>query len=321
MNTAAFFHRSLNSKRFAHSTQKLVAVAMLAVVSGFASISNANSAPVVSGLKNVLDSGWALHPATDPTGIVIGYLAQQTTGVMAPNGYSIVWLERQTNGSFSMKGYDGFNLIDAARKVQASSSVAGVFVHTEFAELLYSTPLSSDAEPMFGFTVMSSGLAITDPLQPIASELPPEWMEALVENGALGATSLSASTVDHTIECVPTDKLNATLIMLTPDIEFILATDGVQVSQAVNAFFTCCFPWTRTTYFDTPSGPWISTNPTGATCNYSRPTTRNQITCTTSITCATTCVSVAVGPGTPRTGSCPGNPSGNCPVSTPTGCP
>lgn len=294
---------------------------MMAVVGGLVSTSKAYTAPVVTGTKTNLDSGWTLHPATDASNKVIGYLAQQTSGTAAPNGYSVVWLERQANGDFSMKGYDGVNLVDAARKVQAASSVAGLFVHTEFAELLYNTPSLFDAEPMSGFTVMFSGLAVTDPLQPIASEIPPEWMEALVEFGSLGATSLSASTVDHTVDCVPTDKLNATRIMLTPDIESILATDGVQVSQAVNAFFTCCFPWTRTTYFETPSGPWISTNPTGTTCNYSRPTTRHEITCTTSITCATTCVSVIVGAGTPQTGSCPGNPSGNCPVSPPAGCP
>ena len=57
-----------------------------------------------------------------------------------------------------------------------------------------------------------------------------------------------------------------------------------------------------------------------AVCNYSRPTTVWTITCSVALNCTTTCPSVATGAGT-QTGSCPGNPSGDSPVTPSAGCP
>jgi hypothetical protein len=280
----------------------------------------AESAPTVSSLKSTIEDGWTLHPAMEASSLV-GYLAQQVAGAAAPNGYTVVWFERQPDDSFSMKGYDGLSLVAAAQKVEVGLGKTGLFIYAEFANELYGGGGGGDAEPSATFTNMSSGLAVTDPLAPIANQLPPELMELVVQAGAQGATGLSVSAVDNTNACNPKYKLDDTLKALIPQVEGIVASDGEDApSPSVNAIFGCCWPTTTVTTFSTPAGPWRSTNPTGTVCNYSRPTTIWTITCSISITCVTTCTSVVSGTGT-QTGSCPGNPSGNCPVTPPAGCP
>jgi len=277
-------------------------------------------APTVSALKSVIEDGWNFHPAMENSALV-GFIAQQSTGAAAPNGYTVVWFGRLADDSFAMKGYDGLSLIEAAKKVEAGLDKTGLFIHAEFADQMYGDTAEGVAEPSATFTEMSNGLAVSDPFQAVAGDLPPELMALVVEMGAQGATGLSAAAVDATNPCNPNTKLDDTLKSLISQVEGIVASEGQNApSPSVNAIFGCCWPTTTVTTFSTPSGPWTSTNPTGAVCNYSRPTTVWTITSSVALNCTTTSTSVATGAGT-QTGSCPGNPSGNCPVNPPASCP
>lgn len=215
-------------------------IGMLAMVFGWGSLSRAENAPTVSSLKSTIEDGWQLHPAMEDSTLV-GYLAQQVQGVAAPNGYTVVWFERVQGDSFAMKGYDGLSVTEAAKKVEAGLGKTGLFIHTEFAGEMYDGAVASGAEPDATFTSMSNGLAVTDPLQVVAGELPPEVMAIAVESGAQGATGLSASAVDATNACNPDTKLDDTLKSLIPQVEGIVASDGQNAPPpAVNAIFGCC---------------------------------------------------------------------------------
>src|SRR5205085_1001111 len=110
----------------------------------------------------------------------------------------------------------------------------------------------------------------------------------------------------------------------TAQTEGIISSGGEEVpcvtaGNAMASLFGCCWPGCGTSSFNWPAGPWTSTNPTGTTCYYSRPTTTVTSTCCIGIFCGVTCTTTRT-PGPTQTGSCPGNPSGNCAVSPGPGC-
>lgn len=135
----------------------------------------ASESPDVSAFKIDLDNGWRLYPAMTGSRLV-GFLAEQVAGTAAPLGYSLVWLERQADDTFSLRGYDGVKPADAATKVELALGQPELFSHCEFE----SGVVGVITEPGSSLVEMQDGLAITDPLQPIATEMPGEVLEEYV---------------------------------------------------------------------------------------------------------------------------------------------
>lgn len=277
---------------------------------GLASAS-AQLAPDVSRLAFATSHGWTFHPAMRD-GRVVGFLASQNSGAVAPAGYSILWFSRGPGG-FSMQGYSGDSLAGAARKAASASQAGTWFSRAVFAEDLG----GADPEPDAALTGMPRGLAEDDPLQTVAELLTPEMMQAFIETGvAAGAAELSAAEIDESSVLEPVSAMGAVLTSLASRAENLVGSDGRDLSAATDPVAGLCIPWTTTTTMQTPAGPWTSVNPSGTPCVYSRPTTIWTITCSISITCVDTCTSTVTGTGT-QTGTCPGNNSGFCPIVPP----
>jgi len=264
----------------------------------------------VSGFTIDLDNGWRLYPGFVGSHLE-GYLAQQITGDAAPLGYSVVWFERQADDSFSMKGYDGLKTSDAATKIEDSRNQPGLFSHCDFADGV----VGVITEPSASFVEMLDGLAVTDPLQPVAAELSSEVMEAYVMSAGEGAASLSAASVSSQSGC---GTIQSVLAALVPQDEGIIASNGDAFPDVSNPCVESgdaliAINCSSTSIF-VPTGSWTSSNPTGTKCSYTRPTLEKITVCCWHVFGPITCTK-KTGRTALQSGSCPGNPSGNCPTT------
>lgn len=262
--------------------------------------SNALAADVAC-ISFTVEGEWRFHPGV-VNDLVVGYLAEHDGGP----GYQVVWFERTTEGTYSMKGYEGENLLEGAAAIIDMYGEPNMFSYTEFAD-------TSGASYGASFTPIVDGLAVTDPLQPHAGTLPSEVFDLLVQCGAQGAMTLSSLSSSEGEDCHVDSEMEETLDVFTAQTETLIATHGADGGEPIMAVLACCWPRTTRTSFQMPAGGWTSTNPTGTTCNYSRPMTVYTTTCNISITCAVTCTTAPSGVAT-QLRSCPGNASGNCPL-------
>lgn len=262
------------------------------------------------------DGGWRYHPATQ-NGTVVGFLAEQVAGNVAPNGFTVAWYERSGDAFTIATGWKDATVIEAGVKVATDRGQLDLFSNATIGADIWEAIRSCEVANKVGSAVQA-GLALDDPYQPIAAMLPPEVMEFVVEIGAAGATALSAKEVDLVpSENGPVTAASKELLGLESRIEAEIAGgNGLAL-----AFSWPCWPGTycRST---SVTGPC---NLVGGFGNGSCSGCKYTCTVTTFTTCAYISLNCTVGPATTTTTtttknkSCAGDPT-NCPPTPPPGC-
>jgi hypothetical protein len=163
---------------------RLLALVLVMMVMGAIPRASSAQGPMIEFRA---DDGWKCHPATT-NGTVVGFLVEQVAGSVAPNGFNVVWYERAGDEFVMTIGWKDTAVLEAAVKVATTHGQADLFSNAAIGPDVLESIRSCDVVAADGVTVQS-GLAVDDPLQPIAAQLPPDVMEVVVEFGAAGATA------------------------------------------------------------------------------------------------------------------------------------
>jgi hypothetical protein len=137
-----------------------------------------------------------------------------------------------------------------------------------------------------GFIPMEDGLAVTDPLSLIASDLDPATMEMLVQLGARGAVGVSGMAVAENDPTGMTIALSNFLDEMKVLSENFLTTDDPHQGNPL----PWCFPSTTTTTLNVFLAPPMVSGPdVCGNCSYTGTAVTYTTTCTTSFRCLVTC--------------------------------
>lgn len=132
--------------------------------------------------------GWHLEPAVQNS-TVVGFVSWCEPTSVPQGSFCVVWHQRNSNGSFSMKGFADPDPNAAAKQLSLDFGDPHLFEKSGLAP--ESAPAAAPPKDM------ANGLAIDDPLQPIAEFLDPALMELVVQSGAQGAKYFSSKSVEY----------------------------------------------------------------------------------------------------------------------------
>lgn len=140
--------------------------------------------------------GWRYHPATT-NGQVIGFLVERVIPSQGANEFDVVWIPKVDDEYAVIKGWSDTTALDAAFDVLSWLPTAS-FNHSELGRPIQAA--TSECGTLTpgggGGVVVENGLAVNDPLQPLAAYLTPEFMQSVIENGAAGAIGVSEKEID-----------------------------------------------------------------------------------------------------------------------------
>lgn len=277
-------------------------------------LSRASSAPVVSGIVFTPQDGWNYYPAVQ-SGMVVGFLAEQVAGPIPPNAFTILWFKKSSDSTFAADGIHAVSVAAAANQIAVDLADPDLFSHAAIADLVSSPPSPAgivEAVPM------ANGLSLADPLQAVVDLLDAPTMEFVVSIGAEGAASISAATIDENA-CGTASKMDDILNTFASSAEAMISSGGAVTSGSIAAVFGCCWPRSYTSYMEVPTGAWVSMNPMGPTCTYTRPTSRIETTCSISLFCVTSCATTGTAVDS-QDGTCTVPAWASCPPPGQSGC-
>jgi hypothetical protein len=231
------------------------------------------------------NNGWRYYPAVKD-GAVIGLLCEQTTGE-SPTGYSVLWHKRLSNGTWSTEGWK-----ESVQSAAALITIGNGGVHFRKATLPSvdegggcSTTSLNPVNP--GLIHFEYGLAVSDPLAPIAPYLDPQTIESLVAAGASGAIGVSGMAVAGN----DPSGLTVSLDMFLEDLRILsqnfVTNDDPLLGQARPS---CAYVVTVVTTVVNIGVPVVSGPNLCGECKYTQQAVTYIDTCTTETNCLTECV-------------------------------
>jgi len=217
-------------------------------------------AQVIHAIQVRGEDDWILNAAV-LNGHVIGFLATHDPSTIPTGSFANIWFERQSDNSFTAAGNVADSPTAVAARIELNKSAA-LFEQNELRD-----PSDPSAVTLTQFfigpsdvtlTPMNKGLAEDDSFQSIVDQLNPEQMEFIVWQGAQGAVSLSAMTIevntcqlDHEISAHGVSQLESRLASFADYFDQLLAmseedwgedeSNSAAIGGILN-WFGCCWP-------------------------------------------------------------------------------
>jgi hypothetical protein len=260
--------------------------------------------------------GWKYHPGTEGDQVK-GFLAERLAPSTGANEFDVVWIERIGDDYTIVKGWHATTATQAGIDILVEYSDVS-FQYSELAAPIAAISQSGcgTLSPVDGGVIVVNGLAVDDPMQPLAAYFTPTIMQSVISNGSAGGIGVSEKEIS-----IVTTELGEIVTATTKDLLALEELVETEIAGGPVAAAIFCWPGrkcTSTTFRGacTLSGGFGNGSCSG--CMYNCVTTTIEACATVSITCV-------VGPTTftTKTGTTPVRCSGdasNCPATPPGGC-